>query len=61
MSQFTQIDAVGTLFTSGLGLLSDGLKQGDLDIHIFFKSCVSNIYIDLPYTIPIDQIFKSVP
>ena len=63
MSQFTSdVDAVGTLFISGLiGLLSDGLKAIGIMISIYFLSPILALYmlILIPIIYLITRFFKS--
>lgn len=63
MSQFTSdVDAVGTLFTSGLiGLLSDGLKAMGIMISIYILSPILALYmlILIPIIYLISRFFKS--
>ena len=63
MSQFTSdVDAVGTLFTSGLiGLLTDGLKAIGIMISIYLLSPILALYmlILIPIIYLITRFFKS--
>ena len=63
MSQFTSdVDAVGTLFTSGLiGLLSDGLKAIGIMVSIYILSPILALYmlILIPIIYMLARFFKS--